>query len=70
MPRKHLDGPELDSLFLLHNLCIYEPVSRLRVSPEDTQRDGGGGRREGCLMGGRAAVDKETVRGMVAEGGA
>lgn len=48
MPSKHLDSPELDSLFLLHNLQEYEPLPRLQVSPKDTQRDGGGGgRREG-----------------------
>lgn len=49
MPSKHLDSPELDSLFLLHNLQVYESLPRLQVPPKDTQRDGGGGgSREGC----------------------
>lgn len=59
MPSKHLGSPELDSLFLLHNLQVYEPLPRLQVSPKDTRRDGGG-RKEGCLTGARAAIDKET----------
>lgn len=61
MPSKHLDSPELNSLFLLHNLQVYEPLPRLQVSPKDTRGDGGGGgRREGCLTGERAVIDKET----------
>lgn len=72
-PSKHLDSPELtrNSLFLLHNLQVYEPPPRLQVSPKDTRRrkvEEGEERergREGCLTSERAATDKETVKGMV-----
>lgn len=59
MPSKHLDSPELDSLFLLHNLQVCELLPRIQVSPKDTQRDrAGGGRR--CLTGERPAIDNQT----------
>lgn len=68
MPGKHLDSPEPDSLFLLHNLQVYEPLPRLQVSPKDTQRRrrrreerGMSDRREGCHR------QRDSVRGMVAE---
>lgn len=60
MLSKHLDSLELDSLFLLHNLQVYEPLPRPQVSPKDTQRDPG--RREERGMSHkreRSAVDKE-----------
>lgn len=54
MPSKHLDSRELDSLFLLHNLQINEPLPRLQVSPKDTKVTG-------AVEGGeRPAIDRET----------
>lgn len=62
MTSKHLDSRELDSLFLLHNLQIYEPLPRLQVSPRDTKETGTvEGRREGCHR------QRDRVRGMEAE---
>ena len=62
--------PKLDSLFLLHNLQVYEPLPRLQVSPKDTQGGGGGGgRRDGmCDRRGEGCHrQRGRVRGMGAE---
>lgn len=73
MASKHSGSPELDSLFLTHNLWVYEALLFPQVSPEDPQSNRGvegmggrvggwGGKEEevGCQTGESAALDKGT----------
>lgn len=67
MPSKHLESPELDSLFLTPNQRVYEPLPRLEVSAKDTQRqrrrrrrEGKSDRREGCHRQRDAEMSAET----------
>lgn len=53
-PRPPLPN-ELDSVFGVYGLNVYKPPYPPQVSPKDTQRDGGGGRRGE----GTSRIDKE-----------
>lgn len=71
MASKHSGSPELDSLFLTHNLWVYEALPFPQVSPEDPQsnrrwrrrrrRGGVSDRRERCPR------QRDGVREMTAE---
>lgn len=61
MASKHSGSPELDSLFLTHNLWVYMPCLSHKCLPRTLRATGGGGgEKEGCLTGERAARDKGT----------
>lgn len=71
MPSKHLDSLELDSLFLLHNLQVYEPLPRLQVSPKDTWRGTDRGEERGKSdERERADIEGECEKVIEAEGDA